>query len=296
MLRVPPDLLGRDIDLGTTDVTPELIRAYAAAVGDTQLAESACQRAPLGFALAMRGGPQPEVELSPQTVSVHAGHRIALERPLVAPARYRMRTRLADVFEKSGRSGALTVLVRRAEILDMDGALYATVEDQQIVRWYRGATPPGPPAAAPAATADELQAAASPIEDLEVGAQIGPERLVAPDAAAVRRYSDWIVGGGEQLFVDPHFAHGLGYRDVIVPGPVQSALLESLLRRALPAWELRTLGMTFRLSVIAAEPIALHVVIIEHHVSAQGARLVCDLALENSDGERAAVGSAELWQ
>ncbi|MGH7789578.1 MAG: hypothetical protein ACRERC_22090 [Candidatus Binatia bacterium] len=293
MLRVPPGLLGRDIELGTVDVTRDLIRDYGRAVCDPELAAGPCDRAPLGLALALRGGPQPEVELSPQTLSVHAGHHITIERPLTAPGRYQIRTRLADVFEKSGRSGALTVVVRRASIVAEDGAVHALVEDQQIVRWQRAAAPqPAQPADdGGRATAHERSAAAR--HEPEVGDQIGFERRPAPDADAVRHYSAW-VGGGEQLFVDREFAHSLGYRNVIVPGPVQSALLEALLRRALPAWELRRLSATFRLSLIAAEPITLRAVVVEHHVRPDGPRLICDLAIENSDGDRAAIGSAEL--
>ena len=109
--------IGRDVDLGSVVVTADRIRQYAAAVGDNAISERRPLRvAPLGFALALRGGPLPAVELAADTVSVHGGHAITSHRPLTAPGVYRIQARVADVFEKNGRSGALTVIARRAEI------------------------------------------------------------------------------------------------------------------------------------------------------------------------------------
>src|SRR5262245_59681483 len=99
MLTLPPGLLGRDIDLGRVEVTTEQVRRYALAIGDRELAAGPCRVAPLGFALAMRSGPVPAVALAPETLSVHGGHTITLHGPIAAPATYRVRARLADVFE-----------------------------------------------------------------------------------------------------------------------------------------------------------------------------------------------------
>lgn len=297
MLTLPRDLLGREVDLGTVDVSVEGIRRYATTVGDHTLAAGPCREAPLGFALALRGGPAPDVDLAPDTVSVHAGHVITAHRPLVAPARYTVRARISDVFEKSGRSGPLTVIARCADIRATDGSVVTTVEDQQIVRWRRSG--PLVPTGAPAMHGDvdqrrEEQGSERGGElELEVGTQLGPEHRRAPDAGEIAAYAA-SLGGRAPMFTDRAFARGLGYADVIVPGPLQSALLEAMLRRRLPGWELRRLAVTFRMSMTAYEPIALAMVVVERHLRRDYTVVIGDLSLENRDGERAALGTAEL--
>lgn len=303
MLKLPDGVIGREVALGSVNLTADDVRRYALAIGDRERAAGPCDIAPLGLAQALRGGPVPEIDLEPNTISVHAGHVITADRPLGVPAAYRLSARIADVFEKSGRSGSLTVIARRAELRSDDGALAASIEDQQIVRWRRPSGPPPTPHARP--THDtlheaerEIVAAAQldPRDDansLEEGTELGRMRRIAPSAGDVATYSSWL-GGGERMFTDRTFARSLGYQDVIVPGPLQSALMETTLRRWLPGWHLRRLSLTFRISVIAAEAIELSAVVVERHVAADRTTLVCDLSLENTQGDRAALGVAEL--
>lgn len=296
MISLPPGLVGRDFDLGTRVVTPSAIRDYAESVGDLELARGACDQAPAGFALALRGGPTPAVELAADTVSVHAGHSIEMRRGLLAPGSYRLRSRIADVFEKNGRSGPLTVITRHAEIVDADDVCCVAIEDQQIVRW-RPPTSAGVHAAQPSAVADDIAVARSAdgmIEDPpEVGTLVGAEQQAAPDPLAVDRYARRLAGA-EPLFVDSDYARTLGYGDVIVPGPLQSALLERMLRRRLPRWRLYGLSLSFRVSVIAAEPILLGAIVVEHHLQPTAESLICDLWIESGASDRAAIGTAEL--
>lgn len=304
MLTLPGDLIGRDIDLGSVEVTADSLRQYAAAVGDDILSWGPLQVAPLGFVLALRGGPLPAVELADETVSVHGGHAIASHRALIA-GRYRVTARLTSIFEKNGRSGPLTVVARRAEINAADGSLMATVDDQQIVRWRR-ADPAVPSASTPARREDVLHSGGeeapyvpsgadrAPVSsDLEVGTVVAFQRRAAPSASAIATYAKSLAGG-ESMFTDSAFARALGYADVIVPGPLQSALIEAFLRERLPGWTLSRLSLTFRVSLIARELISLAAVVVEHARQRSGAKLVCDLSLENGEGERAALGLAEL--
>lgn len=300
MLKVPPDLLGRDVDLGRVEITNDQIRRYAVAIGDRDLAAGPCDVAPLGFALAIRGGPVPAVDLAPDTISVHAGHAItAGQQPLIVPATYSVRARLTDVFEKNGRSGALTVIARRAELRSLDGALVATVDDQQIVRWRRASTAPLAPSpeereeTEPHTPSTQHRGPTDATDTVEPGTLLGRLHRPAPSAAEIASYAGWL-GGPERLFTDRAFAGSLGYADVIVPGPLQSALIESMLRRWLPGWQLQRLGLTFRVSLIAGEPIVLAAIVVERHMRRDSTALVCDLSLENSDGDRAALGVAEL--
>ena len=282
MIRSAPTL-GETVDLGWVDVDAAAVRRYATAIG---LAEPDTRgRLPLGLALALRGGPRPEVELDADTVSVHAGHALVAHHPFVT-GRYRVRARIAEIFEKSGRSGPLTVIVRTAELCDQSNAVVVAIREQQIARWQRAADPP-PRDHAGHATSRERERD----EPLDIGSTIALERRRAPGAAAVAAYAG-SLSGGERLFSDSGFARRLGYADVIVPGPIQSALCEDLLARSLPAWNLTDLSLSFRVSVIADEPITLQALVTE--LDPHAGRLVADLTLENAAGDRAAVGTATL--
>ena len=127
----------------------------------------------------------------------------------------------------------------------------------------------------------------------DVGDPIGPERRRGPDAAAVHAYAVR-NNAPEKLFVDRDFVQQVGFRDVIVPGPMQTALLEQMLRRHFPGWYLERLSATFRISVVTGETIVLSGVITEVHQTRTGLRVVCDLVIENAEGDRATTGSAVL--
>lgn len=284
MIRLPEARVGETVDLGWIAIDATAVRRYWDAVG---LPEPGHQRQlPLGLALALRGIPRPAVELAQEAVSVHAGHTLVVHRPFVAARRYRLLACIAEVFEKSGRSGPLTVIVRGSELRDESDAVVVAIREQQIARWR------GSPAAPRPVRPREVATHPSARDDvIDIGATIAVEHRLAPDAAMVRGYAG-SLSGREPLFSDADFARRLGFADVIVPGPIQSALLEGLLARSLPGWDLVELSLSFRVSVIAAEPITLAALVTE--VDEPSSRLVLDLTVENSHGERAAVGTATL--
>jgi hydroxyacyl-ACP dehydratase HTD2-like protein with hotdog domain len=287
MIRRLPHAIGVDLERGTVEVDGTLAARYAAAVGDTATLR-ADGELPLGLALALRGGPLPAVELEPDTISVHGGHTVSLFARFASPGSYRVSARIDEIFEKSGRSGPLIVVARSSRLRDAAGEIVAVVEDQQIVRWRAAvATTESSPASTP--TTSRLSAA----HELDVGALIAVEQRAAPDGADVQRYAAGLAEP-ESLFVDPAFARQLGFADVIVPGPLQSALLEHLLARRLPHWRLERLSLSFRISVVASEAITLAALVTELDEGETGSRLVLDLTVENARGDRAAVGTAAL--
>lgn len=127
----------------------------------------------------------------------------------------------------------------------------------------------------------------------EVGDRIGPERRRGPLPAAVRTYADE-HDTREALFVDRAVAERLGYRDVIVPGPMQAAFLEQMIRRHFRGWQLERLSTTFRISVIAGDPIVLRGVITEVHHASDPPWVVCEVMIESSEGERTTTAQATL--
>lgn len=129
--------------------------------------------------------------------------------------------------------------------------------------------------------------------DIELGDEIGPQRRVSPDAQGIAAY----VGAAdltEGLFTQLEVAQALGYRGIVVPGPMLTAFLEQFIRAEFPGWRLERLSTTFRIPTIAGDTLVLHAVVTEHHVLPDGQRVVCDLVIEHANGESAVTGVAIL--
>jgi len=139
-IRIPHDLLGREVDLGEVTVTRDMIASYVRAVGDDTSLGGSLEEAPPTFCLTLRRGLTPDIPLPPGTFGVYGGHDLEFLQPIRAGRRYRTSARVVDVFEKSGRSGALTVVVREATIREEDGSPAVRITERQIIR----ARPPGP--------------------------------------------------------------------------------------------------------------------------------------------------------
>jgi acyl dehydratase len=131
---VPDGLLGRAFDLGSVAVTKEMIAAYARAVGDAATLAGPLAEAPPTFCLTMGRDTAPVVPLPPDVFGVYAGHDIEFVQPIRAGEIYHVTGRVADVYEKSGRSGTLAVVVREAEITDSAGCIAARIAERMILR------------------------------------------------------------------------------------------------------------------------------------------------------------------
>ncbi len=134
MIKIPENLLGETIDQGSVTVTREMIREYAAGAGDQETLAGACTVAPPTFVFSMRRQLEPHVPLPPGTFAVFAGHDLIFHDVVRADHTYRMTARLTDVYEKSGRSGALTVIVRTALVATPTGEPVVEITERQIVR------------------------------------------------------------------------------------------------------------------------------------------------------------------
>jgi N-terminal half of MaoC dehydratase len=145
MVRVPDGLLGREVDLGETTVTPAMVAHYAAAVSSAELpVPDFGVELPAMFCLALRRGLRPELPLPAGVFGLYGGHDIEFYGRIRPGETYRTSARIADVYEKSGRSGVFTVVVREVFIRDRSGQLVAHMTEREILR-------PGPSAAAPPA-------------------------------------------------------------------------------------------------------------------------------------------------
>ncbi len=130
---------------------------------------------------------------------------------------------------------------------------------------------------------------------MDLGDELGPLRRTAPQAAQIEAYFGAAVMK-ERIFSDAVHATRLGFRGIVVPGPMLAALLEEFLRRQLPDWHVEIFSTTFRMPTIAGDTISLRGLITEHHRRQQGERLVCDLMIEHESGEVAVIGTATLRQ
>ena len=293
MLHVPEDLLGREVELGRVTVTTAMIANYVHAVGDTLAASG---EAPPTFCLSMRRGMTPEVQLPPDTFGVYGGHDLEFHQPIRAGERYRITGTIAEVYEKIGRSGTLTVVVRDATICDRTGTLAARIVERQIVRKRPAAGQSAErDARAEAQTVADLpeQVASGHPGQLDLGSELRPWRRSTPTAEVVAQYAA-TADVVEPLFQSGAAARALGYRGVVVPGPMLAAFLEQFVRRELAGWRVERLSATFRVPTITGDTITLSGVITERHELADGERIVADMLIEHSDGERAVTGTATL--
>ncbi len=145
MIKVDPQLLGKEFALGTFVITVQDIRTFAEAVGDRNplyLDPAAAREAgypdviaPPLFCLQMRGDRRfPEVELEPGFVSLNGGQELELYDDLCAGQSYTATAKLAEVYEKTGRSGPLGVIVREVTIKDVDGRTIIRMRERQMIR------------------------------------------------------------------------------------------------------------------------------------------------------------------
>lgn len=138
MLLLEDDVVGREADLGEVEVTAAAIEGYLRWAGDEQrlleLGSSEPIDSPATFCLSLYGGMTPTVKLSDDCFAMYGGHDIEVRRPIRAGDRLRVRARITDVYEKSGRSGTLTVVVREVSMCDPGGAEVVRVCERQMVR------------------------------------------------------------------------------------------------------------------------------------------------------------------
>ncbi len=331
MIHVPEPLLGREVELRRVTVTAEMVAEYARTVGDEYTAAAG---APPTFCLALRGGMTPEVTLPPDMFGVYGGHDLEFHKPIRTGETYRITGRIADVFEKIGRSGTLTVVVREASIYDGGGHTAARIVERQIVRKRPEAAGKVREHALRSASGHASRASARAVSEfisfgteensgrpsegtpsfrgnlegpsdrlptseadetglLDLGHELGPRHRATPDAEQITRYAG-AEGIVEPLFTSASAARALGYRGVVVPGPMLAAFLEQFVRRELTGWRLERLSTTFRVPTITGDAIILRGVITERHELPDGEHIVCDLLIEHSDGERAVTGAATL--
>ncbi|NMM07621.1 MaoC family dehydratase N-terminal domain-containing protein [Polaromonas sp.] len=178
---------------------------------------------------ARRGGFMPPVPLPRR---MWAGSDFAFHTPLLIGDSLQRTSTIADVKEKSGRTGSLIFVKVRHEIRRNGAAEVALTEHHNIV--YRAAPQPDDVTPAPQATAEESTW----------------ERRITPDDVLLFRYSALTFNGHRIHYDRKYVTEVEGYPGLVVHGPLIATLLMDLLRRQLPdatvaRFEFKALRPTF---------------------------------------------------
>jgi len=145
MIQLDPELLGKEIAVGEFSATMEEIRAFAEAIGDVNplYVDAAAARqagyedciAPPLFCMKIRGERAlPDAEIGPGLVSLNAGQEFEFYDEIYAGRTYAVSVKITDVYEKTGRSGPLGVLVREMLIRDTAGNPVVLMRERRMVR------------------------------------------------------------------------------------------------------------------------------------------------------------------
>ncbi len=294
MIESAGDLPSPEIELERATITAPQVRRFISAAGPSVGGEAVDPgTVPLSYALAIRRGHGPELRVSPDAFGIHGGHDIESSRPLRIGGEYAVLGRVEGVFEKTGRSGPLTIVQRLVRLVDQQGEQVVSIRDRQILRWrpQRGAATAATESRdADSSASNATSWAGCEDADLEVGTSVGPLLRPGPSADQISAWAS-SLRDRETLFHDQAGSRRLGFADLVVPGPMQSAFIDHMLRIYLPDWDLRGLSMTFRQSLIAGDRLSIHGVITD----ADADDRTCDIVIENDGtGETASIGVAHL--
>ncbi len=186
---------------------------------------------------AQRGGFMPPV---PQPRRMWAGSGFVFHQPLCIGDALERTSTIADVSEKSGRSGKLVFVKVRHEVRRNGAAQVALTEHHNIV--YRDAPQPGdvapPPLAAPTAALWQ--------------------RRIVPDDVLLFRYSA-LTFNGHRIHYDRQYVTQIeGYPGLVVHGPLIATLLMDLLRRNFPDAKVKKFAFKAMRPTFDIHPFSVH--------------------------------------
>ena len=138
-------LLGVDHEIGTFPVTKEMIFKFATSTGETNplyLDEDAGSRSEYGSVIApptfcnmfVSGVTRPDIELEFGDVSLFAGQAIECVGPVKPGDTLFAKTRLKDVYAKTGRSGKMVFQVWETSFANQRGDTVARVQESFVRR------------------------------------------------------------------------------------------------------------------------------------------------------------------
>ncbi len=138
-------LLGKEHQTGPFEVTPELIRGFCSAIGETDaifLDEDSAKEAGFLSVLApptlctifIRRVTIPDIKLKFGKMQVHAGQMIEPLSPIYAGDSLNAVSYLKEVYPKTGRSGTMVFIVWETLFTNQRGERVASVQESYAVR------------------------------------------------------------------------------------------------------------------------------------------------------------------
>lgn len=138
-------LLGKDLPAGEFEITPERVRAYCQAVGETnplftdeRAARAAGNRGvvapPTMCNIFIRGLNRPDVKLKGAGMRMHGGQTVEALTPICAGDRLSAVSRLKDVYAKTGRTGTMAFIVWETEFTNQLGQRVAFGRESFMAR------------------------------------------------------------------------------------------------------------------------------------------------------------------
>ena len=138
-------LLGVDHEVGSFQVTTEMIVRFARSTGETNplyLDEEAGRKSKHGSIIApptfcnmfVNGATRPDIKLEFGEVSLFAGQSIECLRVVRPGDTLNAKTRLKDVYAKTGRSGKMVFQVWETSFANQRGETVALVQESFVAR------------------------------------------------------------------------------------------------------------------------------------------------------------------
>ncbi len=143
MVEFDKSIIGKEYELGTYEVTKEEIINFSKVHKEVNPAfyddNAAAQLgyddiiAPPGFfnQILLPEG-YPEIRIEHGRIELFAGQELEQKRPLRPGDVITVKSKIADVFEKTGRSGKLVFVVREATYSDSDGEVVAIIRSTML--------------------------------------------------------------------------------------------------------------------------------------------------------------------
>ena len=138
------ETIGKEVEVGSAEITPDRVAAYCAAVGETNplyTDEAAAQAGPYGRLIAppsiiqtfaLRGGPNPNVKFG--NTSFHAGLHMDVKAPIFVGDTISVTADVKEVYAKTGRTGTMVFAVTRNFFRNQQGEVVAVTESSSVHR------------------------------------------------------------------------------------------------------------------------------------------------------------------
>jgi hypothetical protein len=128
-------VVGVNVDLGEFRLSPEQVMKYCEAMGESNPLFATGEIAPPGILSSVSfPGSGLDAKVKFGNATFMAGSRMEFFAPIKANETLHVRTKVKEVYGKTGRSGTMVFVVRRTEFVGDSGDVVAAIEQSQVHR------------------------------------------------------------------------------------------------------------------------------------------------------------------